>query len=520
MASSPRTRVRRGLPRRRADLRGTAARRHPRHGRQGRGPAHRHPGGRAGRCPGTEAPVADDAEAARVAGEVGFIRSWSRRPWAGGGKGHAPGRARRRAGRARCARRGRGGRARSATRRSTSSATSRRPRHIEVQVLADAHGDVVHLGERECSIQRRHQKLVEESPSPAVDARAAARGWARRRAGWPPPSATSTRARSSSSSTRAGDFYFLEMNTRLQVEHPVTELVTGRDLVQEQLRHRGGESSASARTTSSGTAGPSSARINAEDPFAGFAARRRAASRTCARRAGRGCATTPASTRAPPSRATTTRCWPSSIVWGPDREAAHRPHDPRPRRVPRGGVCAPPSRCSPASCAIRTSSPGAWIPASWSGCSRRRLGRSPRWRRRTTHHRAGGRRHRRATTLPAVALPVAAGGGPSRLDAVRPRMAPAAMKLEAEVEGRVIPLEVTGEAGRYRVTLAGETLAGGRAQAWGRAAGPAAGRTSRTAADSRRGGWRHRGLPWTARCIRIRVEEETRYLIRTRGRRP
>ena len=109
-------------------------------------------------------------------------------------------------------------------------------RHVEVQVLGDAHGNLIHLFERECSLQRRRQKLFEESPSPALDADtrdamtdAALR---HRRAQW----ATRMPARSSSCSTRDRAFYFIEMNTRIQVEHPVTELVTGIDLVKEQLR--------------------------------------------------------------------------------------------------------------------------------------------------------------------------------------------------------------------------------------------------------------------------------------------
>ena len=112
------------------------------------------------------------------------------------------------------------------------------PRHIEIQVLGDRHGNVIHLGERECSIQRRHQKVIEEAPSPVVDAGAARAhgrgGGARRRR----RSATSTPAPSSSSLDADRSFYFLEMNTRLQVEHPVTEAVTGIDLVARADRGR------------------------------------------------------------------------------------------------------------------------------------------------------------------------------------------------------------------------------------------------------------------------------------------
>jgi propionyl-CoA carboxylase alpha chain len=145
-----------------------------------------------------------------------------------------------------------------------------RARHVEIQVLGDAHGGLVHLGERECSIQRRHQKVLEESPSPAVDADLrAAMGDAALKL------ARAIGYRSAGTvelllDDASADFWFLEVNTRLQVEHPVTEEVTGIDLVREQLRIAAGEPLDIAQDDVEPYGHAIEARLYAEDPAAGF----------------------------------------------------------------------------------------------------------------------------------------------------------------------------------------------------------------------------------------------------------
>ena len=144
-----------------------------------------------------------------------------------------------------------------------------KPRHIEVQILADIHGKAIHLGERECSIQRRHQKLIEESPSPFVDE------LLRKKMG-----DASVKAAEAVGYVGVGtieylvddkkDFYFMEMNTRIQVEHPVTEMVTGTDLIKQQIRMHSGLNCPEYLQNFKLRGHSIECRINAEDPFNNF----------------------------------------------------------------------------------------------------------------------------------------------------------------------------------------------------------------------------------------------------------
>ena len=144
------------------------------------------------------------------------------------------------------------------------------PRHIEFQILADKSGHTVHLGERDCTIQRRHQKLIEEAPSPAVDPKL------RRKMGEMAVRAARAAGYSSVGTVeflldKDGEFYFIEMNTRIQVEHPVTEIVTGIDLVKEQIKVAAGETLNLKQDDITINGWAMEARINAEDPANGFA---------------------------------------------------------------------------------------------------------------------------------------------------------------------------------------------------------------------------------------------------------
>lgn len=139
-----------------------------------------------------------------------------------------------------------------------------KPRHIEIQVLADTHGNAVHLGERDCSLQRRHQKVLEEAPSPALD------GPARKTIGDTVVKAIKTLGYRGVGTIEFlyenGEFYFIEMNTRIQVEHPVTEMVTGIDLIREQIRVAAGHKLSLKQADIKPQGWSIECRLNAENP--------------------------------------------------------------------------------------------------------------------------------------------------------------------------------------------------------------------------------------------------------------
>ena len=217
--------------------------------------------------PGTTEPVSDPAEIARLADEIGYPLILKAAA-GGGGKGmkivREPGEIERALESAQ----------REGEKYFADSAVYverylEDPRHVEVQVLADAHGNVVHLGERDCTIQRRHQKLVEETPSPAVDADLRARIGAiavdaARAAGYRSAGTIEGLL------TAGGEYFFMEMNTRIQVEHTVTEMATGLDLVREQVLIAAGEPLAFTQEDVRISGHAIECRINAEDVSHGF----------------------------------------------------------------------------------------------------------------------------------------------------------------------------------------------------------------------------------------------------------
>jgi acetyl-CoA carboxylase biotin carboxylase subunit len=217
--------------------------------------------------PGTLEPIGADAEAAARAAEIGYP-VMLKAAMGGGGKGMRLVRRESELADALRAARSEAGAAFGDTSVYLERAVLE-PRHVEIQVLADGHGTVLHLGERECSIQRRHQKLVEEAPAPCVD------GELRARMG-----EAACRVARAAGYVNAGTveflvdaerkFYFLEMNTRLQVEHPVTEMVTGIDVVREQLRIAAGEPLGYTQADVTWRGWAIECRINAEDPFGGW----------------------------------------------------------------------------------------------------------------------------------------------------------------------------------------------------------------------------------------------------------
>jgi len=141
-----------------------------------------------------------------------------------------------------------------------------RPRHVEIQIMADKHGNVIHLGERDCSVQRRHQKLIEEAPCPVLTPEL------REKMGAAAVAAAKAVNYSSVGTVeflldKSGSFYFMEMNTRVQVEHPVTEMVTGIDVIKEQIRSAAGLPLRFTQSDIKITGHAIECRINAEDPF-------------------------------------------------------------------------------------------------------------------------------------------------------------------------------------------------------------------------------------------------------------
>lgn len=217
--------------------------------------------------PGSELPIETEADACAVADEIGYpimLKAAS----GGGGKGMRVARDRDQLLRVWPLARGEAG-ASFGDDRLYMERLIQSPRHIEIQILADEHGNVIHLGERECSIQRRHQKVLEEAPSPAIDEEL------RMRMGEAAVVGAQAVGYSNAGTMEFlldadGRFYFMEMNTRIQVEHPVTEMVTGIDLIQEQIRIAAGQELRYKQEDISWHGHAIECRINAEDPEIDF----------------------------------------------------------------------------------------------------------------------------------------------------------------------------------------------------------------------------------------------------------
>ena len=217
--------------------------------------------------PGTTAPVADAEEAARAAEEIGYPVAL-KAAGGGGGKGFRVAETPEQLEKAFDGAAGEGERF-----FGDPTVYVERylpdPRHVEVQVLADAHGNVVHLGERDCSVQRRHQKLIEESPAPGIDAALREKI---ARIGVDAARAVGYRSAGTIEGllSEDGEFFFLEMNTRVQVEHCVTEMVTGLDIVREQILIAAGEPLSFTQDDMTFSGHAIECRINAEDAAKNF----------------------------------------------------------------------------------------------------------------------------------------------------------------------------------------------------------------------------------------------------------
>ena len=185
-------------------------------------------------------------------------------------------------------------------------------RHVEVQVIVDRYGNGVHVGERDCSVQRRHQKIVEEAPEPALDDATPDSRWPRRRSRAVVAAGYENVGTLEFLVDGDGHYYFIEINCRIQVEHPVTEMLSGIDLVAEQIRIAAGEPLGYTQADVRLRGHAIEFRINAEDVARTTSGRRPASSSATCRRAARACAWTPTCTAATRCRRITIRCSASS----------------------------------------------------------------------------------------------------------------------------------------------------------------------------------------------------------------